>query len=293
MTTTLPFNFGGLSPELSAWDSSKVVVLPVPYDGTSGQHAGSRDAPRAIVGESRHVELFDEELLVDTASTLGICTLEELEPDMRGSQFMVSRCVDAARSVVEAGKFLLTLGGEGTVALGAIRAVAEKHPNMSVLHLDAHLDLRPEHQGAAFHDMCVMRQVHEAMGLHLVQVGARSFSEDEHRYVEQHGMRPFYARDIVGRYEYVDKVLEELRDDVYICLDLSVLDPSVCPAVGRPEPGGLDWYLLTHTLRRVAEKRRLVGADLHGLCPIPGQPASDVLAAKLAYKILGYAFLLR
>jgi agmatinase len=293
MTQTLPYNYGALSPELSAWESARVAVLPVPYDATSSTQPGSRNGASAIIHQSRHMELFDEELLTDVASTLGICTLEELTPDLRGPEFMMARCLEAARAVVEAGKFLLTLGGEGTVALGPIKALSEKHPNMSVLHMDAHLDLRPEMNGASFHHMCVMHQVHKVLGLHVVQVGARAFSEEEHQYVEQNHLRPFYARDVVGRFEFVDQLLNELHDEVYISFDVSCLDPSVFPATARPEPGGLDWYLATHVLRRVAEKRRIVGADIQEHLPIPGQPASDILAAKLAYKIMGYAHLLR
>ncbi|MBI5496810.1 MAG: agmatinase [Deltaproteobacteria bacterium] len=293
MMQTLPFNFGGLSPELASWESAKVAVLPVPYDGTSNIQPGSRHGPSAIIQHSRHIELFDEELLVDVASSVGICTMEELEPDMRGSQFMVARCHEAAQAVVQADRFLLTLGGEGTVALGPIKAVAERYPQMTVLHLDAHLDLRPEYQGTAFHHMCVARQVHESMGLHLTQVGTRSFCEEEFRYVEEKGLRPFLARDIAGRFDWLDRLLETLHDEVYVSVDVSVFDPSSVPATARPVPGGLDWYLVAHMLRRVGEKRRIVGADIHELTPIPGQPASEILATRLAYKLIGYALLLR
>jgi agmatinase len=292
MTQTLPYNFGALSPELSAWERAKVAVLPIPYDATSA-HPGARHGPHALIAASRTMELFDEELLADIASGLGICTLEELEPDLRGPEFMMTRCYEAARAVVQNDKFVVTLGGEGSVVFGPIRAVSEKHPTLSVLHLDAQLDLRSASHGAQFHHQCVMYQVHSVLGLHLVQVGARSFSEEEYGYVAARGLQPYYARDVVGRHEFVDRLLEELHDEVYISLDLSVLDPSVLPATSMPQPGGLDWYLVTHILRRVAEKRRVVGADIHELCPIPGQPASDLLAARLAYKIMGYAFLLR
>src|SRR3954468_5732264 len=129
MTQTLPYNFGALSPELSAWERSKVAVLPIPYDATSAMYSGARPGPAALVSASRHMELFDEELLVDIASSIGICTLEELEPDMRGPETMVIRCYDAARAVVQNNKFLMTIGGEGSVMFGPIRAVAEKYNN--------------------------------------------------------------------------------------------------------------------------------------------------------------------
>jgi len=293
MTQTLPYNFGALSPELSAWERSKVAVLPIPYDATSANYAGARHGPAALIAASRHMELFDEELLVDIASSVGICTLEELEPDMRGPESMMTRCYDAARAVVQNGKFLMTIGGDGSVVFGPIRAVAEQYNHVTILHFDSHLDLRPEHMGTQFNHMTLMHLVHGELGLHVVNVGARSFSEEEYRYVEEKRVKPFYARDVVGRYEFVDRLLEELHDEVYVSFDLSAFDPSVLPATGRPEPGGLDWYLATHILRRVGEKRRIVGADIHELMPIPGQPASEMLAAKLAYKIMGYAFLLR
>ncbi|MEW5850286.1 MAG: agmatinase [Myxococcota bacterium] len=292
MTQTLPYNFGALSPELSGWDRSKIAVLPIPYDATSTQ-PGSRHGPAALIAASRRMELFDEELLVDISASVGICTLEELEPDMRGPEHMVTRCTDAARAVVQSNKFLFSVGGEGTVSLGPIKALAERYPAMSVLHIDAHLDLRSQFHGTAVHHQCVMHHVSNVMNVHVVNVGARSFSEEEYRHADAKGLRPFYARDVVGRYDFVDRLLDELHDEVYVCFDLSALDPSVVPATARPEPGGLDWYLTTHILRRVGEKRRIVGADIHELLPIPGQTASDALAAKLAYKIMGYAFLLR
>jgi agmatinase len=292
MTQTLPYNFGALAPELASWDHAKVAVLPVPYDATSAT-PGSRHGPAAIIGASRFMELFDEELLVDVATSVGICTLEELEPDARGPEHVVTQCLEAARAVAQSGKLLLTLGGEGTSCLGSLQAVAEKHPKLSVLHLDAHLDLRATCQGSPHHHACAMRRVHQELGLHLVQVGARSYAEEEFRYVESHGLRPFFARDTVGRYDFVDRLVGDLHDDVYVSFDLSALDPSVLPATSRPEPGGLDWYLTIHALRRVAEKRRIVGADVHELLPGPGSAGSAALAAKLAYKLMAYAFLLQ
>lgn len=293
MTDTLPYNFGALSPELAAWQDARVVILPVPYDATSNINPGSRHGPSAAILQSRNMELFDEELMMDVASTLGICTLEELSPDLRGPEFMMARCLEAARAVVEADKLLVTLGGEGSVALGPIKALHERYPSMSVLHMDAHLDLHPEMNGASFHHMCVMYQVNRVMGVHVVQVGARSFSQEEHSYLDQAGMRPYYARDAVGRYDFVDRLVDDLHDEVYVSFDLSAFDPSVCPATPRPEPGGMDWYLATHILRRVGEKRRIVGADINEHLPIPGHPASDMLVAKLAYKLAGYSLLLR
>ena len=206
MTQTLPYNFGALAPELAAWDHAKVAVLPVPYDSTSAS-PGSRHGPSAIINASRSLELFDEELLVDVANAVGICTLEELEPDMRGPEPMVAECLEAAHAVVSGGKFLFTLGGEGTSCLGSLKAVAEKHPKLTVLHFDAHLDLRAEYQGSPLHHMCVMHHVHHALGLHLVQVGPRAFAEEEYRYAESRGLRPFFARDTVGRYDFVDRLV--------------------------------------------------------------------------------------
>ena len=278
--------FAGLSPPLSDLETAGAVVLPVPYDSTTDWRSGTRDGPMAIIDASQYLELYDHELNREPCR-VGIHTLPELQPSMRGPEETVTRVHRATSELVRQGKFVVMLGGEHSVTLGTVRAFKEEFPQLSVLQLDAHADLRDEYEDSRYSHACVMRRVVECCPI--VQVGVRSFSLEEHLYMEEHKIRTFFAEERPLEQTSLDGVVAALSDDVYITIDLDVLDPSIMSAVGTPEPGGMGWHEVLRLLRHVANERRVVGCDLVELCPDAGPSSCAFLAAKLAYKLIGYA----
>ena len=179
-------------------------------------------------------------------------------------------------------------GGEHTITPPLVKAIVEKNPKLSVLQIDAHADLRDTYQGSKYSHACAMRRVLEmASG---VQVGLRSISGEELEALPSLPTKAFFAHQIQRTPHWQKEVVEALGDPVYVTIDLDGLDPSIMPAVGTPEPGGLGWYETCDLLKRVAENRTIVGFDVNELAPLPGQGAPNFLAAKLVYKFLGYIF---
>ncbi|MEK7824487.1 MAG: agmatinase [Candidatus Eisenbacteria bacterium] len=281
----LPHNFGGLDEEFSALAGARAVVLPVPYDLTTTYQGGTRSGPRAILAASRNMELWDEE--IGAIYRAGIHTLPELEPTAEGPGAMVARVEQAVAWILEQGKLPAILGGEHSITAGAVRATARRFPALSVLQIDAHADLRDTYLGSPHSHACVMRRVREMVPA--ASVGIRSLSEEEVRHLERHpaaiwSVRQFRA--LQGRWE---PILSALTGEVFVTFDLDGLDPSALPATGTPEPGGLDWYEAVDLLRAVSERARIVGFDVVELAPLPGQVASDFLAARLVYRLIGLA----
>jgi agmatinase len=278
-----PYNFPGIEPELASFEKAKVVVFPVPYDSTTCYRSGTRNGPHAIITASRQMELYDEELGYEPAK-VGIHTLDELEPSMDSPEETIERVEKVIAEIIERRKFPLMLGGEHSISLGAVRALSKIYRNMSVLQLDAHTDLRDEFEGTKFGHTSIMRRISELCNT--VQVGIRDMSLEEVGFVKKNKLKIFYARDSPKPSE----IVSSLKKDVYVSIDLDVFDPSEVPAVGTPQPGGLHWYDVLAILKEVASKRNVVGFDVVELCPIEGDVSSDFLAARLAYKFLGYIF---
>ncbi|MEW6329533.1 MAG: agmatinase [Candidatus Micrarchaeota archaeon] len=275
-----PFNFCGL--EGVTFEKAKVVVLPVPYDSTASYRGGCRDGPHALIQASRNMETYDYEFRCEPAS-VGIFTLDELEPARGSVEETLGRVEGAVAEILSHGKFPLMIGGEHSITLGAIRAFANsRDKEFSVLHLDAHADMRDEYEGSRFSHACVMSRVRELCDV--VSVGVRSMSGEEAAYIKKEKIK-LHGADFDAR-----GIVEELKDDVYITFDLDVFDPSEMAAVGTPEPGGIRWKEATGLLRAVAGKKNVIGADVVELCPIPGNIAADFMVAKLAYKMIGYKF---
>jgi len=279
----LPNNFGGLPARYSKYQNAAIVVLPVPFDKTSTWVKGSAKGPRAIINASRNMELYD----IETASevyTKGIHTAKSLQA--KSSATMVKSVFTKCRAFLDDDKFVITLGGEHTVALGAIQAHAEHFADMSILHLDAHSDMRDSYEGSKFNHACVMARALE-MTDHVVSVGIRSMDTGELKNVKKKNM--FYASKIVQSRDWVPRVLKRLTRNVYITIDLDVFDPSIMPSTGTPEPGGLGWYDVMSLLERVIKSKNVIGFDVVELCP-SGNVAPDFLAAKLIYKLLSLKY---
>lgn len=259
--------------------------MPVPYDSTTSWRSGTRDGPRAIIDASRYLELYDLELDREIYK-VGIHTLPEIEPEMSGPESMLERVYQVTGEIIDQKRMLLMLGGEHSLTLGAVKAYREKYEGLSVLQLDAHADLRDSFQGTKFSHATVMRRVYELCPV--IPVGIRSLSLDEHRFMVESGIKPFYAHDLNWDDQTVKCIIASLSNEIYVTLDVDVLDPSIMSATGTPEPGGMGWYEVLGLLRKVSQARQVVGFDLMELCPNEGPLSCAFLIAKLAYKLVGY-----
>ena len=273
-------------PDEHDYAAARFVVIPVPYDGTTSFRAGARYGPAAIIDASRHLEDYDIELGRDP-SEAGIYTLPELVPNASGPKRVIEQVYDATARVVSDGKIPALLGGEHTITVGGVRACAERYPDLSVLYLDAHADLRDSFMGSRWGHASVARRVSEICPL--VAVGVRSISAEELEFarvspnVTMHFWTPLDAPYLA------QSVNDRLSRNIYISIDLDALDPSVMSAVGTPEPGGMGWWDVIELLRSVTRLRRVVGFDVVELSPEEGPVACSSTAARLAYKLMGYA----
>jgi len=281
--TFVPFNFLGISPEKSAPEKARYSIVPVPYAGTVTYGVGTRHGPLAIIAASREVETFDAESGVDLFD-LGIHTLPEVMPVAAGPEKMAERVEEVIAAELTAGRTPIMLGGEHSITAGAVRAFSKQHPRLSVLQIDAHLDLRDAYQGSPYSHASVMRRVREVCPH--VAVGPRNCSAEEKQYIDEKNIPVFWAKDIVGKQDWYQRCLANLPAEVYLTVDLDGLDPSVMPAVGTPEPGGLGWYEALSFLRFVFGNRKVVGADVVELAPIPGVHYPDFTAAMLVAAII-------
>jgi len=279
-----PGAFGALSDNFCRYETAAIAILPVPYDGTSTWMKGASQGPQALLDASAHMELYD----IETDSEVfrrGMITMEPVHcPDDPWQ--MVTAVYERARPLVADGKFVVGIGGEHSVSVGLVRAVAEKIPDLSVLQLDAHSDTRDTYEGSRYNHACVMSRIGEFCPY--VQAGIRSMDAAEMKRLKPD--RTFFAREIVKGSNVVPRIVKALTRDVYITIDLDVFDPSVMPSTGTPEPGGLGWYHLFGLLGPVIKAKNVVGIDVTELLPNPANKAPDFLAAKLIYRILSMVF---
>ena len=282
----LPFNFGGLDEAMADFDSARVLIWPVPFEKTVSYGVGTKDGPQAIIDASRNMELFDEEVGGETA-TIGIHTLSAIDVD-RDADEMMPELHDEAERLLKLGKFICMLGGEHSISAPVIKAHKELYPNLSVLQIDAHADLRDQYDGTPHSHASIMRRVLEFCPA--VQVGIRSLSADEARALPSLPTKVFYAKDIVGHTEWIEEAVESLTEDVYLTIDVDGFDPSLIPTTGTPEPGGLLWYDVLSLIKKTAATKRIVGMDVTELSTSPGNNSPSFLTAKLIYKTLGYIF---
>ena len=279
------------APYSSGIDVAKFVISPFPFDGTASYGTGARFAPARILEASSQLELFDEELEVSPYKA-GIHTLEipevPIEPEMARR---LSRKI--ARDILLGGKVPVFLGGDHSISIGVIEAVTDVFEDVTVLHLDAHTDMRNEYQGSPLSHACVARRASELCTV--VQAGIRSSSEAEWKHLSDQGNLPITASSIKRDINTATtEILKRLTSqNVYITLDVDFLDPSVMPATGTPEPGGLDWFELLHILKQVTRHHKVVGFDIVELSPLPGIHFPEFTCARLIYKIIGYMAVFR
>lgn len=282
-----PLVFGGALPTRRSFDDAQVVILPVPVDRTTSYVGGTRNGPHEILQASSHMELWDEEVQADVHG-VGIFTLPEMELPFGEMEAVVEEIERVAYEIIGRGKFLLTLGGEHSITPPLVSAAARKHKPLSLLQIDAHADMRDAYMGSPYNHACAMRRCVEYA--RITQVGIRSLSTEEADVLPRLNTRVFYDVSMRRDPKWIDAVVESLGEAVYVTIDVDGLDPAIMPATGTPEPGGLTWAEITALLRAVAERRRVVAADIVELSPIPGIVAPSFLCAKLAYKLLTYCY---
>jgi len=283
--TSLPHNFGGLEGAFAALETSRACILPVPYDFTTSYQGGTRWGPDAILAASRNMELWDDELGATYRD--GIHTLPGLEATALGPEAMAERVEQACAWILGHDKLPAILGGEHSITSGAVRATKARYPRLSVLQIDAHADMRADYLDSPHSHACVMRRIRDIVPA--ASVGIRSMSEEEAEHLAAHPAPMWSTRRFRAMHGDWTPVLDALTDDVFVTFDLDGLDPSILPATGTPEPGGLDWFEAVDLLAAVAARKRIVGFDVVELAPIPGQVASDFLAARLVYRLIGLA----
>lgn len=268
-------------------DNARAVLVPVPYDSTTSWKAGARHGPKAIIDASPHLEDYDLELGRDI-SRVGIHTEPSIEPHFGAPEAMIGRVEEVVAGLASRDRLIGLLGGEHTIAIGAVKAFKKLYSDLSVLYLDAHADLRDEYMGTKWGHASVARRLSSIC--QLAAIGVRSISETEHAYAKEAKIPiAFWPSPQSDIDDVVALVLKSLSTHVYVSIDLDVFDPSLMPAVGTPEPGGMGWSEVTRIVRKVAEARQVVGFDVSELSPQEGPSACAYTAAKLTYKLIGYA----
>ena len=277
-------NYGDLPPEYSDPETAGIAMIPVAYDGTSTWMKGADKGPAAIIEASANMELYD----IETDSevyTKGIFT-----EDVIGGKISTTEMIETVRQTVrdylERNRFTVVIGGEHSVSIGSVKAHADCFPNLSVLQLDAHADLREIYNDSKYNHACVMARIRDMCPI--VQVGIRSMDSSEKERMDP--SRMFFAEHLQTNADWIEKIISTLSDDVYVTIDLDVFDPAIMPSTGTPEPGGLMWYDVLKLLKAVSDNKRIVGFDVVELCPDDRNKAPDFLAAKLIYKLLSYTF---
>ena len=277
--------YAGIPAENATYENSKVVLVTVPYDGTSTWGKGADKGPELFLDASENMELYDIE--TDSEPYLqGVYRAGEVSENSTPEK-MVEAVYNKTKELIKDREKLFTLiGGEHSVSIGSIRAVGEEYKQLTVLQLDAHTDLRPEFHGSKNHHACA---VFEANQKHkLVQVGIRSMDAEEKQYLPHN--RVFFAHEIANNENWIKEVLEKVTGNVYITIDLDAFDPSIAPSTGTPEPGGLQWYPTLKLLKKVFKKCNVVAFDIVELMDSPQAKPTAFLAAKLYYKMLAYYF---
>ncbi len=288
-------NFLGIEDDHSTLEAAEVAIVSAPYEHTVSYGGGTGKGPAAILAASHFVEFWDEEFQREFCFDKGIATLEPIDFAGATDAEALSMIEEQVRALLARDKFVVTLGGEHTISAAPIKVHLEKYPEMSVLQIDAHSDLRESYEGSPFSHASVMARVLEFLPPErLVQAGIRAQCREEFERIERDRINTFFGWEIrqgVYGQSWKERVLDALGETVYITFDIDGLDPSIMPSTGTPEPGGLLWDETIQLMKMIGKHRKIVGFDLVELAPVAGVPWPDFLAAKLVGKMLNAAFL--
>lgn len=276
--------YAGIPQKYAALETSKIVLIPVPYDGTSTWQKGADKGPEAFLNASENMELFDIETKTEVYKQ-GIHLTEPIKENS-SPEAVVEAVHKMTKDFILRNKFVTVFGGEHSISIGTIRAFNECFDDLTVLHIDAHADLRKEYEGSTCNHACAVYEASQKTNL--IQVGIRSMDVSETTIIDEE--KTWFAHDMAGDEYWMDNVIEALGENVFITFDLDAFDPSIMPSTGTPEPGGLFYYETLEFLKQVFAERNVVGFDIVELCPNENEKSSDFLAAKLYYKMLSYKF---
>jgi len=278
--------YAGIPEEFGRLENASIVLLPVPYDGTSTWQKGADKGPEAFLSASENMELYDietDEEVYRKGIYLADAVTENSSPEE-----MVEAVYSETKSYITKKKFVTIFGGEHSISIGTIRAFNESFDDLTVLQLDAHADLRMTYEGSACNHACALHEASKTTNL--IQVGIRSMDIAEKKWMNID--QTWFAQDMEEEEYWQDAVIDQMTENVFITIDLDCFDPSILPSTGTPEPGGLKWYETLAFLRRTFTEKNVVGFDIVELCPNDVDKSSDFLAAKLYYKMLSYKFCL-
>ena len=274
--------------EFCSYKSSKFVIQSAPYEYTSSYLSGSDKGPEAMIKASQFVELYDEELDMESYKLGGICTLHPMNFKNKVDEKAVKLIEKETRKLIEDEKFPVTLGAEHTISLGVVRAIKEKFEDVCVLQIDAHSDLRESYHNNPYSHASVMYRIQE-LGVPLTQIGIRAQCIEEAELIKSSKkINTFYIHNIRKNENWMDEALKSLGKNVYISIDADGFDPSVVPAVGTAEPNGLFWNETVEFLKLVIQKKNIVGFDVVEIAPKKGEILSEYTMAKLIYRLIGY-----
>ena len=276
--------YAGISEEFSKLETAKIVLIPVPYDGTSTWQKGADKGPDAFLDASENMELYDIETETEVYKQ-GVY-LADAVTENSSPESMVDAVHQATKNYIKKNKFVTIFGGEHSISIGTIRAFNEMYPSLTVLQLDAHADLRKEYEGSKCNHACALYEASQTTNL--IQVGIRSMDIIETTVMDKE--RTYFAHEMALDDTWMDTAVDQMTENVFITIDLDVFDPSIMPSTGTPEPGGLLWYETLEFLKQVFTEKNVVGFDIVELCPNKNEKSSDFLAAKLYYKMLSYKF---
>ncbi|MHA7842309.1 MAG: agmatinase [Winogradskyella sp.] len=276
--------YAGIPAEHSKLDQSKIVLIPVPYDGTSTWQKGADKGPEAFLHASENMELYDIE--TDSEVYLQGIHLADAVTENASPEAMVEAVHEATKKFIKKNKFVTVFGGEHSISIGTIRAFNEMFEDLTVLHIDAHADLRESYEGSKCNHACAVYEASQTTNL--IQVGIRSMDAIEKTVMDED--KTYFAHEMAVDDSWMDSAIDQMTDNVFITFDLDAFDPSIMPSTGTPEPGGLFYYETLEFLKQVFEEKNVVGFDIVELCPNENEKSSDFLAAKLYYKMLSYKF---
>ncbi|MFK7832001.1 MAG: agmatinase [Winogradskyella sp.] len=277
--------YAGIPDQFSKLETSKIVLIPVPYDGTSTWQKGADKGPDAFLDASANMELYDIE--TDSEVYQQGVFLAEAVTETTSSEAMVDAVHEATKKYIKKNKFVTVFGGEHSISIGTIRAFNEMFDDLTVLHIDAHADLRESYEGSSCNHACAVYEASQTTNL--IQVGIRSMDILEKTVMDED--KTYFAHEMAEDDSWMDAAIDQMTDNVFITFDLDAFDPSIMPSTGTPEPGGLLYYETLEFLKQVFEEKNVVGFDIVELCPNKNEKSSDFLAAKLYYKMLSYKFM--
>ncbi len=276
--------YAGIPEEYAKLEHVKIVLIPVPYDGTSTWQKGADKGPKAFLEASENMELYDIETNSEVYKN-GIYLAEPITVNAT-PEAMADAVHQETKKYIKKNKFVTIFGGEHSISIGTIRAFSEMFSDLTVLHIDAHADLRKSYEGSSCNHACAVYEASQTTNL--IQVGIRSMDIKEKSAMDMD--RTYFAHEMAIDDTWMDSAIDQMTDNVFITFDLDAFDPSILPSTGTPEPGGLFWYETLEFLKQVFAEKNVVGFDIVELCPNEIDKSSDFLAAKLYYKMLSYKF---